>query len=480
MKYLLFATLQFLLLHSLHAADHLAGSVEEAIQLLNKIPAGDKVLLKDGTYTNTVLRFHNPNGTQGKPVVFAAEHPGKVFFEGNSTLSFSGQYIIIEGFVWQHGGADLQTKSVIEFRNGSRMAVHSTLQDCVIDSYNNSDLNTDNKWVSLFGQYNRVTRCLLYNKLNRGATLTVWLEEGQSARHVISYNYFLERQNGPNADNGLESIRVGDSKTSFTEAHCVVAFNRFEACDGEIEIISNKSCHNSYLHNTFYNSAGGLTLRHGNDCMCNGNFFDGKDKKESYGIRIIGEGHTVINNYFTGLKGAKQAMRAPLTVVNGIPSSPINGYFQVKRAVINGNVFINNALPLVRMGAGTRKEATLPPDSVTVSNNLFFDDAANSGAIYDAATTGGLINTDNNIVSGKNLSLPQVKGFTEIKGTQRTATGEILDSKGNLLSPESVVNVTTHAGADEMPAEISEAISKRKYTILLPADVGPLWKRIHP
>ncbi|MFT3827159.1 MAG: polysaccharide lyase 6 family protein [Chitinophagaceae bacterium] len=474
----LFLLLTSFLVTSAYATDHIVNTVDEAMLLLNKVPAGDKVLLKDGTYADAVIRFHNPNGTAARPVVFAAEHPGKVFFEGNGTLSFSGQYIIVEGFVWQNGGKDLESKSVIEFKNGKEKAAHSMLRDCVIDSYNNSKLDTDNKWVSLFGQYNRVERCLLYNKRNLGATLTVWLDPGQPAHHVVAWNYFLERQNGPESGNGLESIRVGDSKTSMTEAHCVVAFNRFEACDGEIEIISNKSCHNSYLHNTFYNSGGGLTLRHGNDCLCDGNYFDGNGKKDSYGIRIIGEGHTAINNYFTGLKGAKQMLRAPLTIMNGVPNSPLNGYFQVKKATIAGNIFVNCALPDLRMGAFTRAEATLFPDSVIVINNLFFDDAATSGAVYETVSAATNSKIENNTVAGKSLSLPAEKGFISInnKELQKSATGEIRDAKGNQF-PAPVNKNISKAGADEVAADITSEAEKNKYGLLLPAMVGPSWKR---
>ncbi len=40
--------------------------------------------------------------------------------------------------------------------------------------------------------------------------------------------------------------------------------NWFEGCDGETEIISNKSGGNTYRGNVFFRSAGALTLRHGN------------------------------------------------------------------------------------------------------------------------------------------------------------------------------------------------------------------------
>lgn len=336
MKYWMCVLLLFALKAS--AVDKPVSSIGEAIAVFNAAKAGDRVILKNGVYQDALLMLMNNNATEAKPIAFIAEEPGKVFFEGNSRLILSGSYLQADGFVWQNGGQQLDKKSVIEIKGS-----HNTLTNCALIDFNNKDLSVDNKWVSLYGQYNTVSNCLFKSKRNLGATLVVWLSENQPAYHTISNNYFLNRINGPDADNGLESIRIGDSRTSFTEAHCVVAFNRFENCDGEIEIISNKSFNNSYLHNSFVNNDGGLTLRHGNNCFVDGNFFDGGNKLRSYGVRIIGEGHVVSNNYFFNLKGAaKEAFRAPLTIVNGLENTPLNGYFPVRRAVVANNIFVNN------------------------------------------------------------------------------------------------------------------------------------------
>jgi len=364
---LLFGLMQ---LKPVMASKHIVASTAEANSWLNEAKANDTIVMKDGIYTNAVIKFTNNN------IVFMAAHAGKVSFEGNSTLSFAGSNNIIDGFVWQNGGKELGTKSIIEFKNGDAKANHSIMQNCAFIGYNNADLNVDNKWISLYGEYNSFIKCLLQDKFNLGATLVVWLPEEKPAHHTIAYNYFLNRQNGPNADNGLESIRIGDSKTSMTNAHCTVAFNRFEQCDGEIEIISNKSCHNSYLHNTFYNNNGGLTLRHGNDCLVDGNFFNGEFKKRSYGVRFIGQGHVAVNNYFFQLAGAAgEPFRAPVTIVNGLVNTPINGYFQVRRAVVADNIFVNCIAPYIRVGAFSKREGMiLAPDTVTISRNLFFTD----------------------------------------------------------------------------------------------------------
>ena len=104
--------------------------------------------------------------------------------------------------------------------------------------------------------------------------------------------------------------------------------NYFEHCNGETEIISNKSGENIFQYNTFFESEGTLTLRHGNRATVRGNFFFGNDKPNTGGVRIIGEDHKVYNNYFDGLRGTGN--RSTITLMNGVSDSPLNRYFQVK------------------------------------------------------------------------------------------------------------------------------------------------------
>src|SRR5205085_451321 len=83
------------------------------------------------------------------------------------------------------------------------------------------------------------------------------------------------------------------------------------------EIISSKSCENVYRFNTFLDCAGMLTLRHGNRCLVEGNFFLGHHKHGAGGIRVIGEDHKIINNYFEAVD------QGGFWVTSGIPASPM-------------------------------------------------------------------------------------------------------------------------------------------------------------
>ncbi len=476
-----FSIILLLLASNLLAADHLVTSINEANKLLKDAPAGDRVILKNGIYRNAVIRFHNTNGTKDQQVTFAAQTPGQVFFEGNSTLAFSGNYIRVDGFTWRNGGDSLGNRTVIDGRTAAdKLANYSTLSNCAIINYN-SDSSIDNKWVGLHGVYNTVTHCLFKDKRNLGATLTVWLIPGKEAHHTISYNYFYGRHNGPNQDNGLESIRIGDSKTSFENAHCVVALNLFEECNGEIEIISNKSCYNSYLHNSFVNSDGGLTLRHGNNCLVDGNFFNGGGKPLAYGVRFIGEGHMAINNYFVNLNAAaKQNFRAPVTLVTGVVNTPINGYFEVRRAVVAHNIFVNCAAPNIRLGATPKRDgATLSPDTVLIKDNLFYNDAGNNGEVYEEVLPCNNVNIENNTIVAKQLRATG-KGFLTVsfKGATRQGYAYIKDGKGKMLASctnKSSVTGFNQVGANWIQPSLQEQLKGRKYTHLSAKDVGPMW-----
>jgi poly(beta-D-mannuronate) lyase len=339
----------------------------------------------------------------------------------------------------------------------------------VINAFNNTVKTEVNTWVGIYGEYNVVERCLFKAKDNMGPTLVVWLENGKPAHHTIADNYFLTRQNGAQVDNGLESIRIGDSKTSFTDAHCVIAFNRFEDCDGEIEIISNKSCHNTYYHNTFYNCDGGLTLRHGNHVLCDGNYFDGHDKKLSYGIRFIGEGHVAINNYFKELHGAAhEQYRSPVSLLNGLVNTPINGYFPVRNAVIANNIFDDCDAPLIRIGAFSpkREGMSIAPDTVTIQNNIFINRKQPKAEVIEVITPAQHFTVQGNKIS-KGLNTGK-NGFSEMENDLSAAIN---------TDPKATDVINRGVGADQVLPSILKRVGDKKYSSLSAKQTGPLWMR---
>ena len=368
---------------------------------------GDTVVMANGTWTDAVISFF-AEGAEGDSITLRAETAGQVILDGASRLRIGGRYLKVEG-LWFDGGA-LSSGHVIEFRrSSSNLAHHSRLTNCAVTSYNPPSRSTEYKWVSIYGTNNRVDHCHFAGKEHDGATVVVWLRDPPNdgpVRHRIDQNYFGHRPDL--GKNGGESLRIGTSSRSMQDSHVTVEHNLFEECDGEIEIISNKSGQNIFRHNTFRRSSGMLTLRHGNEAQVYGNFFFGEGKSGSGGVRIIGERHRVYNNYFQDLEGT--GYRAAVSVVNGVPNSPLNRYFQVKRVQIVFNTFVNVREAFV-IGAGKSAEQSEPPDSLLIASNLV---STSRGPIIEYEDTPLSVEYVTNIFYGASVGITDSSGFVVI------------------------------------------------------------------
>ena len=326
------------------------------------VRAGDTLVLKDGTWADAHLKI-NAEGTAAKPVTIKAKTPGKVIFTGASRLSVGGAHVVVDG-LWFQNPTGAQ---VIELRQDSKhLASDCRITNCAVTNDTQLASTDSSQFVSIYGARNRVDHCYIAGKTTQGTTMVVWLsnESKDQGRHQIDHNHFGPRPKL--GKNGGETIRLGDSKTSMQTASCIVEHNLFEKCDGEAECISNKSCGNLYRLNTFKGVSGTLTLRHGNGCTVENNVFIGDGAKGAGGVRIIGEDHTVTGNLFENLTGDDE--RSAMCLMLGIPDSVPNGYFQVKRAKVMGNTFINCKHNIL-IGLGGDKKATLPPLETEIIGN---------------------------------------------------------------------------------------------------------------
>ncbi len=334
--------------------------------------AGDTVVMKNGIWTDKSISFSG-QGTLNNPVVLLAEKAGEVILNGSSKLSFAGKYIEINGLYFKNG--TLSTFDVISFRiSSSNVAENSRLTNTTIENYNPSLNTVDSKWVSVYGLKNKVDHCSFINKNNSGTLMVVWLTSGVTPSHSISDNYFGYRNSNLDSSgnelNGQEIIRVGDSSTSMTTASCTITGNFFEKCNGEIEVISNKSCGNLYKNNLFIECKGMLTLRHGNSCTVTGNYFFGNGISESGGVRIIGENHKVYNNYFDNLRGSNY--RSAICMVRGMLNSVLNDYFQVKNALVAFNTMVNCSQSF-SINYNSSSSYKMPPIGSIIAHNHVFN-----------------------------------------------------------------------------------------------------------
>ena len=365
--------------------------------------AGDTLVMPNGSYTNLTLTLQG-TGTSSQPIVLCAAKPGMVCLGGSSNVTIKGKYIELNGIRFE--GTYTGKNHVVNFDAASS---YCRMTECAIEGYNPSDATKDLKWVSIKGKQNRVDHCYFAGKTNMGTLLVVWLEENVIPKHRIDHNYFGTRVANTDGDgkalNGQEIIRIGDSNSSMQEAQCTVERNYFEHCDGEIEMISNKSCGNIYRNNTIFACAGTLTFRHGNGCTADGNWFFGEGAASTGGVRIIGENHVVKNNYFQDLTGNN--FRAGVCIVRGKPNSALNEYFQVKNAEVDGNVFVNckEAFCVNYHSSG---ECDLLAENTTISNNTVYNDESHTSCrVVTQAVSGGSVSW-----SGNTYKAGKFSGYT--------------------------------------------------------------------
>ncbi|WP_165747837.1 chondroitinase-B domain-containing protein [Cellulophaga sp. Z1A5H] len=407
---LLFLTFTFFSYQEILTAQTSKVSTQAELQeAISNAKAGSEIIMKNGVWNDIQIKFYG-EGTKENPIILRAETAGKVTIEGVSNLRIGGKYLVVKDLHFKNGHTP--TKSVIQFKiNNDSLANYSRITNCVIDEFTQPNREDTDHWVELWGRHNQLDHCNIVGKSNFGPTVRVFLNGNENVYnyHQIVFNHFgpRPRKGGPHG----ETLQIGDSYTSMTPSYTNVSNNFFDKCNGEVEIISNKSNFNEYRNNIFFESEGSLVLRHGNYCTIDGNVFIGNDNSEFIGgIRVINTGHWITNNYFYKIKGNE--FRSALAVMNGIPKSPLNRYNQVTDVVVAYNTYIDCRSPF-QFGVGTNidKKDVLPaseirsarPERMLLANNLVFNHEEDQYPVVNYDDVGG-VTFKNNYLNSENKS----------------------------------------------------------------------------
>lgn len=389
--------------HQLSTDTTFVNDINELKEAIANAAPGTQITMANGTWEDVQIKFYG-DGTEDDPITLKAETPGKVFIEGRSSLQLGGNYLVVDGLYFRNGHSP--SESIISYRiNEDSIAFHSTVTNCVIKDFSKSSRLTNDSWIELFGRHNSLDHCYISGKSNDGETLRVLLNGNQHIKnhHQITFNYFgpRPRKGGPRA----ETIRIGDSKTSVSPGYVNVSDNYFEACNGEVEVISDKTTFNTFANNIFYKCEGSLVLRHASHTTVDGNIFIGDDDSEFYGgIRVINTGHWITNNYFYKIKGYE--FRSPLAIMNGIPKSQLNRYKQVTDVVVAHNTWVDCKSPF-QVGVGQNKSSagvlpaveirSAPPIRTIIANNLIYNHTADDTPVINHDDISG-VSFYNNVI----------------------------------------------------------------------------------
>ena len=280
-------------------------SSEQAFKAIESILVpGDEIAIKNGNYANWAIAI-SAKGTSAKPIIIHAEKPGSVTFSGNITqpvFKISGDYIFVKG---------INFKNAVLSKTGILIELNTTnnckISDCNFFANQVKSQFTPLVVVSGNGSHNVVEGCSFVANVDNQDVQVKITKESYPKFTLIENNVFSDKvkvswQNG----NGGECVQVGQDPVLLgnQRPESTIRKNRFIRCNGENEVISNKSSGNKYLNNYFEDNDGELVMRGGHDCIIANNTFKGA----TGGIRINGTGHVVINNKIDGIQTAIRLM----------------------------------------------------------------------------------------------------------------------------------------------------------------------------
>ncbi len=364
-----------------------AQMVSNTTQLNDAINAavpGTTITLADGTWNNVFIDI-DKNGSSSAPIVITAQNPGAVLMTGNSRVYLEGDYLTVSGLVFQDPSNLVASSSEIEPVIELKRCNYCKVLNNKIEAYNGTEAqkNLKFKWILADGQYNEIAYNSFIGKYGVGSIINDNRNSNEPDYLKIHHNYFADRTpiNEVNEDNDQDAIRIGNSSTSLDDSFTEVYNNYFYNFFGEVEVISNKSGQNKYYNNTFRDYSGTLTLRHGDNCEVYGNYFFAENNTFSGGVRVIGEGHKIYNNYIEGVNskkpdGANSNATGGINVSNGRLNSALNGYYQVKNTQVVNNTFVNCDYAL-RIGTKVSSDLDQAPENLVVANNIMYNTSIN-------------------------------------------------------------------------------------------------------
>jgi parallel beta-helix repeat protein len=349
------------------------SSISELQSRINSAAAGDLIILTNGVYTTSGPITINRQGTAQRPIVISADTIGGAEIRGSASfiLNSPAAFVTIRGFRLTHAIGTVQAQAGTSHCRITR---------------NVFQLTGDGIYLTVSGDDCEVDHNTFQNKSTTGQMFSIRGpgSSGMAQRTWVHHNLF---QNFTSVGgNGGETLQIGLSGRSLTDAHTLVENNLFVNCNGENEMISNKSSANTYRYNTLRDSTSGeLTLRHGNDCVVHSNFF-----LNTAGLRFFGDDHQIYSNYFEDCDPGIQIGNGDGEVADG---APLTSHDRPDRVRVSFNTLVNNNRSAIMSGRTNGLGAT----ALVFSNNIIQTD---SGVILDLGGPTPNARFEGNIVFG--------------------------------------------------------------------------------
>jgi poly(beta-D-mannuronate) lyase len=360
-------------------------TAEEFNKAAVSVLAGDEIVIANGSYSNWSTVINN-NGTVGKPIIIRAESSGKAIFSGEvhqAVFQITGTYIQVKGLKFE-GCQLFKSKGADVVLIQMNAAKYCRITDCIFTKNTVDAQFMPIVVVSGQGEHNRVDHCQFIGNINNQEVQVRVAANDVSLYTLIDYNVFMNKDSVTwKGNNGGECVQIGQDPILLGNrySYATVRDNRFIHCNGEPEVISNKSSGNRYINNYFENCHGELVMRGGHECLVDSNTFAGGIG----GIRINGTGHTIINNT---LKDLPIAIRLMYGMAKGKIDTGF--YIAASDCVIQNNHIVHCDTGILIGGSKnadwTGKFDTKRYPSRTIQDIAPFNNQLDNNTITDAKT----------------------------------------------------------------------------------------------
>lgn len=317
-----------------------------------KLVEGKTYFIKKGIYKDVNLTL---GGSGKKNLEITIEGGNGVVLEGETNIKIKGKYLTLRGMIFNNCGGNKLINLDGDF---------TRLTNCEI----NGMANDMEQFVRVKGRYCRIDNNKFSNFDKVGVIVCFVHSKNRPSFCMLDNNTFNNRKPVKDVNNGLEMVRIGDSKTSLSSSKVLVYNNYFNNCNGEIEIISVKGCDNLILQNNISNCEGGICLRHGKNNKVVYNFITGDFSSENYGgIRICDTDHLIYGNTIDRII-TTNPFRSPISLMCGQLKNKLNGYAPVENIKILENDIIECYYGFA-LGVDNKSKSNIKPNNITIKNN---------------------------------------------------------------------------------------------------------------
>jgi poly(beta-D-mannuronate) lyase len=369
-------------------------SETELQRIIDGAKLGDEIVVANGLYSDWDITA-SCVGTENDPITIRPEDPLGVTFSDESTFKVSGSYLILRGFRFE----DCRLLDSCVLLDG---ALEVRITRCTFEGAFGRAPVVGIKGHSVGC---RVDHCQFIKPEARSIQVMVRGEKSPM-RTRIDHNLFQDVP--PIASgNGRETIQIGQSQPTWGWfcPMTVVEYNTFLRCDGEIEIISNKSSRNTYRHNLFKDCKGELVMRGASHCTIEGNRFENC----TGGIRLSGTHHHVLNNLIVNSEKIGIQMRYGMT-------RELGGHYQaVAHCLVKDNTIMDSGRIGLFVGSSRNQDSgekgisNIAPYSNQIVNNIVVNRRGEAVKV-DAATENLIL--DNWFYAGKDVAVSELAGNT--------------------------------------------------------------------